>query len=121
MKDQNPNYIKRMLLSYLPILFVTVSILIFIFFSIFNQVNVRNAIKANHLTAAFIVNVVDNTLKGMADDAQKMADTNGQLRYFLEGPSDRALEFDISNLLSNLMDLRYGLIDSIYLYRAKDG
>ncbi|MBE1440898.1 helix-turn-helix domain-containing protein [Paenibacillus sp. OAS669] len=120
MKAPQSNYIKRMLFSYLPILFVTVSLLIFIFISVFNQINVRNAIQANYLTAAFIVNVVDNSLKGIADDAQKMADTNGQLRFFLEGPSDRALEFDISKLLHNLMDLRYGLIDSVYLYRAKD-
>lgn len=121
MKAQNSNYIKRMLLSYLPILFVTVSILIFIFISIYNQINVRNALQANHMTAAFIVNMVDNSLKGITDDAQKMADTNRQLLQYLEAPSDWSLEYDISKLLSDLMDLRYGLVDSIYLYRAKDG
>ncbi|MDF2923476.1 MAG: AraC family transcriptional regulator [Paenibacillaceae bacterium] len=121
MKAQKLNYIRRMLLSYLPILFLTVSMLIFIFLSIFSGINARNAIQANEMTAAFIVNMVDNSLKSIADDAQKVAVANMQLRQFLEEPSDRALEFDVSKALSNLMDLRYGLIDSIYLFRALDG
>ncbi|WP_079912441.1 helix-turn-helix domain-containing protein [Paenibacillus sp. 32352] len=116
----NNNYIKRMLLSYLPILFVTVSVLIFIFISIINEINVRNAIQANRLTAAYIVNMVDSSLKGISFDAQKMIETSGELQQFLDGPSDRAQEFDVSNMLSSLM-VRYGLVDSIYLYRAKDG
>ncbi|WP_426452544.1 helix-turn-helix domain-containing protein [Paenibacillus sp. S-38] len=116
----NNNYIKRMLLSYLPILFVTVSMLIFIFISIINEINVRNAIQANQLTAAFVKNMVDSTLKGISFDAQKMIETNGEVQQYLDGPTDRAREFDMSNLMSSLM-VRYGLIDSIYLYRAKDG
>lgn len=115
----NNNYIKRMLLSYLPILFVTVSMLIFIFFSIINQLHVRNAIQANDLTAEYVANMVDSSLKGISFDAQKMIETGGDLQKFLDGPSDRALDFAASNLLSNLM-VRYGLIDSVYLYRAKD-
>ena len=121
MEAQKFNYIKRMLLSYLPILFLTVSVLIFIFLSIFSGINARNVIQANDMTAAYIVNMVDNSLKSIADDAQKMEAANMELRQYLEEPSDRALEYDISKLLSNLKDLRYGLIDSIYLYRAVDG
>ncbi|AEI40606.1 helix-turn-helix domain-containing protein [Paenibacillus mucilaginosus] len=120
MKAINSNYIKRMLLSYLPILLVTVSMLIFIFISIINEINVRNAIQANQLTAAFVKNMVDSTLKGISFDAQKMIETSGELQLYLDGPTDRAREFDVSNMLSGLM-VRYGLIDSIYLYRAKDG
>jgi two-component system, response regulator YesN len=120
MKTNNSSYMKRMLLSYLPILFVTVSMLVFIFISIINEINVRNTIRANQLTAAFIVNMVDSSLKGISFDAQKMVQTNGEVQQFLDGPPSRAREFDVSNLLSSLM-VRYGLIDSIYLYRAKDG
>jgi two-component system response regulator YesN len=120
MKAKNSNYMKQMLLSYLPILLVTVSMLIFIFISIINENNVRNAIQANQITAAFIANMVDSSLKGIAFEAQKMIQTSGELQQFLDGPSNRASEFDVSNMLINLM-VRYGLIDSIYLYRAKDG
>lgn len=116
----NNNYIKRMLLSYLPILFITVSMLIFIFISIINENNVRNAIQANRLTAEYIVNMVDSSLKSITFDAQKMIETSGDLQQFLDVPSDRAREFDVSNILSSLM-VRYSLIDSVYLYRAKDG
>ncbi|MGO4546311.1 AraC family transcriptional regulator [Paenibacillus sp. 2TAB23] len=115
----NNNYIKRMLLSYLPILFVTVSMLIFIFFSIINQLHVRNAIQANDLTAEYIANMVDSSLKSISFDAQKMIESGGDMERFLDGPSDRASDFDASNLLSNLI-VRYGLIDSVYLYRAND-
>ncbi|MFC0211537.1 helix-turn-helix domain-containing protein [Paenibacillus chartarius] len=120
MRIGNNNYIKRMLLSYLPILFVTVSMLVFIFISVINEINVRNASQANRLTAAFIANMVDSSLKGIAFDAQKMGETSEELQQFLVGPSDRAREYDVSNLLSTLI-VRYGLIDSVYLYRARDG
>lgn len=116
----NNNYIKRMLLSYLPILFATVSMLIFIFFSIINQLHVRNAIQANRLTAEYVANMIDSSLKGISFEAQNMIETAEDLQKFLDGPSDKALDFDASKLLSNLM-VRYGLIDSVYLYRAIDG
>ncbi|WP_336773736.1 helix-turn-helix domain-containing protein [Paenibacillus sp. MMO-58] len=116
----NNNYIMRMLFSYLPILFITISVLIFIFFSIINQFNVRNAIQANNLTAEYITNMVDSSLKNISIDAQKMIETGGSLDQFLEEPSDRALNYEVSNQLSSLM-VRYGLIDSVYLYRVKDG
>ncbi|WP_028552192.1 AraC family transcriptional regulator [Paenibacillus sp. UNC451MF] len=120
MKIGNNHYINRMLLSYLPILFVTASMLIIIFIAIINQNNVRNAIQANQVTAAFIENTVDSSLKNISVDAQKMVETNDELQQFLDGPLDWGMAFDISNLLSNLK-VRYGLIDSIYVYRAKDG
>ncbi|MBB3111547.1 YesN/AraC family two-component response regulator [Paenibacillus phyllosphaerae] len=116
----NNNYIMRMLVSYLPILCITISVLIFIFFSIINQFNVRNAIQANKLTAEYITNMVDSSLKNISIDVQKMAETGGDLERFLETTSDRALNFEASNQLSNLM-VRYGLIDSVYLYRVQDG
>ncbi|MGO4374056.1 AraC family transcriptional regulator, partial [Paenibacillus sp. MCAF20] len=65
-------------------------------------------------------NMVDSSLKGISFDAQKMIEDGGDMQRFLDGPSDRATDFDASNLLSSLM-VRYGLIDSVYLYRAKDG
>lgn len=114
------NYIMRMLLTYLPILFVTVSILTFIFFSIMNQFNVNNALQANRLTAKYVVNMTDTTLKGISFEAQQAIDTAGTLQQFLDAPSDGALDFDASNILSSMM-VRYGLIDSVYLYRARDG
>lgn len=114
------NYIKRMLLSYLPILFVTVSMLIFIFMSIINGIYGRNAMQANRVTAAFIVNTVDSTLKGILMDTQKLTETDDRLRRYFEAPADRELEYDVSNLLTTMI-VRYGLIDSIYIYRAKDG
>ncbi|MBD3917210.1 helix-turn-helix domain-containing protein [Paenibacillus sp. PR3] len=116
----NNSYIMRMLLSYLPILFITISVLIFISFSIMNQLNVRNAIQANNLTAKYVTNMVDSSLKNISIDAQKLVETGGTLQKFLDAPSDKGLEFDISNLLNSLV-IRYGLIDSVYLYRAKDG
>lgn len=119
MKARSSSYIKQMLLSYLPILFVTVSMLIFMFMSILNGIYGRNAMQANRVTAAFIVNMVDSTLKGIFVDTQKMVETDAGLLQFFEAPTDRTLEYDVSNLLTTLI-VRYGLIDSIYIYRAKD-
>lgn len=116
----NNNYIKRMLLSYLPILFITVSVLIFIFFSIMNQLYVRNSIQANRLTAEYVANMVDGSLKEISLDTQKLLAPGGTVQQFLDGPSDQILDYHVSNLLSDLM-VRYSLIDSIYLYRANDG
>lgn len=115
----NNHYIRRMLFSYLPILFITVSVLIFIFFSVMNQLYVRNAIQANRLTAEYVANMVDSSLKNISFDAQEIIEPGGTLQKFLDEPSDRLLDYQVSNLLSGLM-VRYGLIDSVYLYRAKD-
>ncbi|HZG86283.1 helix-turn-helix domain-containing protein [Paenibacillus sp.] len=114
------NYVKRMLLSYLPILFVTLGLFIFIFFAIMNQLNVRNAIQANRMTAEFVANMMDSSLKGISFDAQRMIETGGMVQQYLDGPSDRVRDFDVSNMLSSLM-VRHGLIESVYLYRADDG
>ncbi|MFM9279667.1 helix-turn-helix domain-containing protein [Paenibacillus jiagnxiensis] len=115
----NNNYIKRMLLSYLPILLITVSVFIFIFISIMNQLYVRNTIQANRLTAEYVANMVDSSLKSISLDAQKMIEPGGTISYYLDGPSDQALEYDVSNLLKGLM-IQHGMIDSVYLYRVKD-
>lgn len=74
----NNSYIMRMLLSYLPILFVTISILTFIFFSIMNQFNVSNALQANRLTAKYVVNMTDTSLKAISFEAQEAIDTGGR-------------------------------------------
>ncbi|KAI7251863.1 hypothetical protein KC345_g11533 [Hortaea werneckii] len=85
-----------------------------------NQFNVSNALQANRLTAKYVVNMTDTSLKAISFEAQQAIDTGGTLQQFLDEPSDRALSFDASNMLSTLM-VRSGLIDSVYLYRARDG
>ncbi|MDQ0889035.1 two-component system response regulator YesN [Paenibacillus sp. V4I9] len=113
------NYNTRMLLSYLPILFLTISALIFIFFAMMNELNVRNAIKANKITTEYMANMLDSTLKSIDVDSRKLIQTSVELQQFLDGPPDRMLDFAASNALSGLM-VQYSFIDSIYLYRAKD-
>ncbi|CAN7308963.1 helix-turn-helix domain-containing protein [Paenibacillus sp. LjRoot153] len=116
---KNNTYIKRMMFSYLPILFLTISVLIFIFITILNELNVRNAIQANKVTTEYIGNMMDNTLKTIDTDARKLIETNMDLQAFLDSPSDRLLNYTASNLLSDMM-VQHNLIDSVYFYRVKD-
>ncbi|MDD9269243.1 helix-turn-helix domain-containing protein [Paenibacillus sp. GCM10023248] len=112
-------YIKRMMFSYLPILFLTISILISIFVTIINELNVRNAIQANKVTTEYISNMIDNSLKTIDADARKVIETNAELQAFLDTPSDRLLSYAASNILSEMM-VQHNFIDSIYFYRTKD-
>ncbi|NOU62858.1 helix-turn-helix domain-containing protein [Paenibacillus sp. LMG 31461] len=116
---KNNTYIKRMMFSYLPILFLTISILISIFVTVLNELNVRNAIQANKVTTEYISNMIDNTLKTIDADVRKVIQSNSDLQAFLEMPSDRLLNYSASNLLRDMM-VSHNFIDSIYLYRAKD-
>ncbi|CAH1213066.1 HTH-type transcriptional activator RhaR [Paenibacillus allorhizoplanae] len=116
---KNNTYIKRMMFSYLPILFLTISVLIFIFITILNELNVRNAIQANKVTTEYISNMMDNSLKTIDTDARKLIDTNMDLQAFLDSPSDRLLNYAASNILSDMM-VQHNFIDSVYFYRAKD-
>lgn len=116
---KNNTYIKRMMFSYLPILFLTISILISIFVTIINELNVRNAIQANKVTTEYISNMIDNSLKTIDADARKVIQTNAELQAFLDTPSDRLLSYAASNILSEMM-VQHNFIDSIYFYRAKD-
>lgn len=116
---KNNTYIKRMMFSYLPILFLTISILISIFVTVINELNVRNAIQANKVTTGYISNMIDNSLKTIDADARKVIQTNAELQAFLDTPSDRLLSYAASNILSEMM-VQHNFIDSIYFYRAKD-
>ncbi|RTE10280.1 helix-turn-helix domain-containing protein [Paenibacillus whitsoniae] len=116
---KNNTYIRRMMFSYLPILFLTISILISIFVTVINELNVRNAIQANKVTTEYISNMVDNSLKTIDADARKVIQTNTDLQAFLETPSDRLLSYTASKILSDMM-VQHNFIDSVYFYRAKD-
>nr|WP_275983686.1 helix-turn-helix domain-containing protein [Paenibacillus hamazuiensis] len=109
-----------MLLSYLPILFLTVSVLVFIFFAIINELNVRNALQANKVTTEYTANMIDSSLKSIDMDSRKMIQNSAELLHFLDSAPDRTLEYEVSNVLSGLM-VQYSFIDSVYLYQAKDG
>lgn len=108
-----------MLFSYLPILFLTISVLIFIFITILNELNVRNAIQANKVTTEYISNMIDNSLKTIDTDARKLIEANVELHAFLDNPSDRLLNVSASNVLSGMM-VQHAFIDSVYFYRAID-
>ncbi|OAS18016.1 helix-turn-helix domain-containing protein [Paenibacillus oryzisoli] len=112
-------YIKRMMFSYLPILFLTISVLIFIFITILNELNVRNAIQSNKVTTEYIGHMIDNSLKTIDTDVRKLIETNMELHAFLDNPSDRLLNVVASNVLSGMM-VQHAFIDSVYFYRAID-
>ncbi|QHW31904.1 helix-turn-helix transcriptional regulator [Paenibacillus rhizovicinus] len=113
----------RLLFSYTPILFITVTFTFFIFFQLLSDQNRNEAIKANKALSAQALRLIDSSLKAI-DNAIMLKsmeiESNQQLlSYFNEHNDDVYARITAVKQMRELM-ISLPLIDSIYLVRTKD-
>ncbi|MFD0679697.1 MULTISPECIES: helix-turn-helix domain-containing protein [unclassified Paenibacillus] len=116
------NWRNRLLLSYLPVFFIVVAILILIFFMSMSEFSKEEAKKANEIFVKRILETLDSSLISIDQTITKEVMSNEKLELFFRNDFSTSKyfnDFEASKVLYDL--LRYvPLIDSVYLYRNSD-
>lgn len=120
-RNKKKRSIHKVLFSYLPLFFITVSILVFIFFLMVNEISERDNKRANEQFANHTIQLLDNemTVVNKAFLNEIYFATETQLFFNPLYRDDTELNYDLSKKLRSFVNL-YNYIDSIYLYRDSD-
>jgi two-component system response regulator YesN len=116
------NLYYRMLLSYTPIFFVVISVLIFSFFAVLNNSVQKQIVMTNDAIATKVLQGIDANLKSAERMVINEMNINPVLMDFFTAPDDKVL-YDYF-LISRRMDELSSILpfsNSIYLYNAKSG
>ncbi|MCZ8511066.1 helix-turn-helix domain-containing protein [Paenibacillus filicis] len=118
----NKTWYKRLLLSYFPILFITVSVIIFIAVSMLSEFSIQETEKANRVFSKYVTDSMETSLKGIERVMLEEAGNSTAIYNFFE-MKDTAdpgtVYYETSKEMHKMMDDN-PLIHSVYLYRAKD-
>ncbi|MDF2963348.1 MAG: AraC family transcriptional regulator [Paenibacillus sp.] len=112
----------RMLLSYTPIFFVVISVLIFSFFAVLNDSAQKQIVKTNEVIATKVSQVIDANLKSAERMVIKEIYTNSALKEFFGESEDKAL-YDYFRISQKIEEISSSLpfSNTIYLYNANTG
>ncbi|AEI40807.1 helix-turn-helix domain-containing protein [Paenibacillus mucilaginosus] len=116
------NLYYRMLLSYTPIFFVVISVLIFSFYSVFSSSAENQLRMMNEAIAVKVLQAIDANLKSAERMVIKEVNINRSLSDFFTSAEDQAL-YDYFRISQNMDELSSILpfSNSIYLYNANTG
>ncbi len=119
---RKPNWYYRMLLSYFPIFLFTVTILVFLSFTILNEISHQETVKADRISTEYVVDAVDRSLRGMELGILEDMEKNELFRRFLQGSAIENATQGVFEAASRLRQLTVNdsLIHSVYLYRRAD-
>ncbi|MCL6456470.1 MAG: helix-turn-helix domain-containing protein [Gorillibacterium sp.] len=111
----------RLLLSYFPVFFVMVSVLVLMSFLLLSEFSRRETISANEQYVRQLIQLVDHSLQEIDATLIKEIDTDEKLRLFFQegGASSYYNTYEISKMM-NRMVTSQDLIDSMYTYRYHD-
>ncbi|SEO35189.1 AraC family transcriptional regulator [Paenibacillus sp. OV219] len=116
----NSSWFRKLLLSYLPVFFVVVTILFFVFFQSLNEQNRKEAIKANEFLTQQIVLFTDNSLKTLNYQVLRDTLTADELRFFFGSDNDDVYRNIQATELMDDWKMNNPIIDSVYIIRLKD-
>lgn len=115
-------WLKRQVLSYLPLLFLIIFILLAVMFLSLVQQSKQDVVRANAVFAKHVEQVVDYNLKSVEKQLLFNVLQNDKIKkYFYDEPVDDEYfrKYEISNELDKIK-VSNPLIDSIYVYRSED-
>lgn len=112
----------RQLLSYLPVLFIVITFLFFVFFQLLSEQNRREALEANKMLSLQAMRLVDTSLKAIDHMVMMESINNKGLGEFFDSSKQDGVYIDINAVkqMQNMMTAQT-LIESIYLVRFDDG
>ncbi|NOU94794.1 helix-turn-helix domain-containing protein [Paenibacillus sp. LMG 31456] len=112
----------RMLLSYTPIFFVVISVLIFSFFAVLNDSAQKQIMNTKKVIATKVSQVIDANMKTAERMTIKEIYTNAALKEYFGESGDKVL-YDYFRISQKMDELSSGLpfSNSIYLYNANSG
>ncbi|WP_248924206.1 helix-turn-helix domain-containing protein [Paenibacillus hamazuiensis] len=112
----------RLLLSYLPVLFITISMLVFISVSIISEISVHETEKANRIFTEYVSDSMQNSLRNIEHLVLEGVNSNPAYADFFEmagGENQLLVNYLVSREIGKLIE-ENPLIHSIYLYRSAD-
>lgn len=115
-------WLKRQMLSYLPLLFLVIFILLAVMFLMLVQQSRQDVVRANAVFAKHVGQMVDYNLKNVEKQLLFSITQNDKIKeYLYNEPIDDEYfrKYEISNELGN-SKVANPLIDSFYLYRSED-
>lgn len=116
------HWLRRLLISYLPIFYVIVSALILIFFHVLGDLTQKQAVNANKVFVEQVIQVVDQSLRNIDLIMINEIETSAEINRFMAGSTDTDTYIDKYKAVEKIEKLKISnpLIDSLYLYRVKD-
>lgn len=112
----------RLLMSYFPILFITVSIIIFVSVSMMSEFSIKETEKANRIFAKYVIDSMETSLKAVERVILEEAGNSDAFYDFFEMKNKwdaGVVYYETSKEIHKILDDN-PLIQSIYLYRAQD-
>ncbi|OXM85785.1 helix-turn-helix transcriptional regulator [Paenibacillus rigui] len=112
----------RLLLSYFPILFVTVGIIVFLSVSMLSEFSISETEKANRIFVKYVIDSMETSLKGVERVILEETGNSDAFYHFFEmkDTDDAGLVYyETSKEIHKILDDN-PLLQSVYLYRAKD-
>lgn len=76
-------WFNRLLISYVPILFITITIIIFISVSIMSQISFKETEKANHVFSKYVTDSMDTSLHDIERLILENMVNNDEIKAFL--------------------------------------
>lgn len=115
-------WLYRLILSYLPILFCVVFVLILVFFFTISETTKSQSVRANRVYADQVMQIVDSTLQNIDTMASKNLLLSEEIQRYFDNAADQG-SYEYYRITEILLDFMAPLpmIDSVYLYREADG
>lgn len=118
----NKKWFKRTVLSYLPILYLTIAVIVLIAILAINEISLKEAERANRYSTDSVVHALDTTMQAIDRRMiQELRFGDRLYDYFEFNPDTdpRLLNYEVSKKLREMAN-DYPMIHSIYLYRFRD-
>jgi two-component system response regulator YesN len=112
----------RHFLSYVPVIFITTTMIIFLFISMISEISIKETEKANEVFSKYVLNSMDTTLHSIERLILEEMENNENFNSFFEpNPSSdhNMINYEASTEIGKIIR-ENPLIFSIYLYRQKD-
>lgn len=114
------NWYRRLLLSYFPLFFVTITILVFLSFLVVGEISRKETAKADAISTRFMMENIERSVTDIEMTALKDLESDASYASYLNARGDdQSLLYSIVGRIRKLI-AGSDLIDSIYLYRASD-
>lgn len=113
---------RRMLLSYLPLVLISISAVVFISFIAVTDMMTREAERADTVAAKRVVNTIEEAAHEIESTVLRELAVNRALYQFMNASADdnmRLIQYELSKDLNKLAE-DYPIIQSMYVYKAKD-
>jgi Response regulator containing CheY-like receiver domain and AraC-type DNA-binding domain len=114
------NWYLRLLVSYFPILVLTVSMIIFLSFIAVNEISRSETAKADKITTGYVVDSVERAVREVEFNVLKEAGSNKNYAAYLNDTSvSTTIKYNVVHSLRSMID-NNDMVESIYLYRQAD-